>query len=160
MMFLLKAAAGLVLSTSALACTYDEADQFEKLQRLADSVEGGEFLRLEKEVRWQDASGRAHTVAYGGCDHLGFKITRRDPAGVQLSDVEVLREAVLLARIPGWMTEDDILERAAETRSYTREESDGAVRFTITGTDYAEIHVESRVAKGYSELSFAWVRDF
>lgn len=47
MMHAAMAAAVLVLSGSAAACTYDETDQVNKLQQLADSVAGGQFLASE-----------------------------------------------------------------------------------------------------------------
>lgn len=130
------------------------------MRELARSVEGGSFKEGEKEVSWRDASGRSFSVVYGGCDHLGFRISRSEPNGVQPSEMKLFKVVVRLAKTQSWGGEHMILGEALEAKNFKRKVSGGKVRYDITGIDYSEMYIESEQTEKSLVVSFGWVRNF
>lgn len=148
---------GILLASQSIACTYDRADQDLKLRQLAGRVHG-ELDAAAQTVRWQ-ADGRKYTVVYGGCDHLGHRVEMVS-AGQALSDSQLLDQARELAQAYWPPGESALLMRALESGQWTRENTGAGLRLDITGTDYSEMYVQTRVAEGSVTVEIAWVRDF
>ena len=151
---------GCLLSNSVGACTYDEANQLAKLAELKNSIVGSSLNKEAREVAWTGTDGKKYSITYGGCDHLGHRITVTEANGVPATKPELFRIWQELADAYWWTGENVILKRALEASEYTSESSGSGVRYDVVGTDYAEMYLESRQEGAVVVVTVAWVRTF
>ncbi|MBV6412599.1 MAG: hypothetical protein OMOMHJEC_00371 [Xanthomonadales bacterium] len=151
---------GCLVSNGIGACVYDEADQLAKLTELKKSIEGASLNEEAWEVTWTGTDGRKYSVSYGGCDHLGHRITVTETNGTLSTKPELFEIWQELADAYWWSGEDVVLKRALEAGQFTSESSASGVRYDVTGTDYAEMYLESRQEGKAVVVTVGWVRTF
>lgn len=156
----LLAALALLMAGTASACTYDQADQISKLRELSSSVDDGSLDEARQEFSWKDTAGRHFSVVYGGCDHLGLRISRTEPNRTLPTEPELFAIALELAEIPTWNHEVLILRQALENRSFERVVREDKLSFEVSGTDYAEMVLTADASSDRLVVTVGWVRNF
>ena len=149
-----------VFSNGAFACTYNEQDQIKKLRQLSESVEGSVLNEATRELAWTGTDKKEYSVTYGGCDHLGHRIQVKTLAGQRPTERELFDTAIGLAAQYWWGGEGRLLKEALEHDRYVVERSESRIRYDLTGTDYAELYIESWQDGAATLISLGWVRDF
>jgi hypothetical protein len=151
---------GCLISNSIAACTYDEADQLAKLTDLKNSVAAGSLNEEAREVTWTGIFGEKYALVYGGCDHLGHRITVTGADGVLSTKTELFTIWQKLADAYWWSGENAILRQALETQQFTSIRSVTGVRYDLIGTDYDEMYLEYQQVGEGLVITVGWVRTF
>jgi hypothetical protein len=139
-------------------CTYDQSAQLELLQSIAKRHPGGILDIDAKTLTWSTASSTATSVTYGGCDHLGFKVTKNVSLTKTLTEDEVLDLASTLADVFWEPLEAQALSSAISAKAFNRETVATGIYYQIHNTYYYEFFIEHNQTEGY--VAIGWARNF
>ncbi len=139
-------------------CTYDQSAQIMQLQTIAKQHPGGVIDKESNTIHWGSTANSASSVTYGGCDHLGFTVTKNITPSKKLSEPEVLALAIVLAKEYWELSEAKALVTSVSAKAFTREIIDGSVYFNIPNEYYFEFYIEHNPLEGH--VSIVWARNF
>lgn len=141
-------------------CTYDQAAQIEKLQKVASGKPNARIIEAKRQVTWFGTDRTRWTLVYGGCAHLGFSVMSSRMRNEPAKQDEVLQTAVNMAA-EFWESSDaQKLQTAVAGKQFEKRTDGMATRYIISRDDYEEFEVEHAFEKRKESISVRWLRNF
>jgi hypothetical protein len=141
-------------------CTYDQANQLQKLQGIAATKANSRLIEAPRQVIWTGNDRTKWTLTYGGCAHLGFSVTSSRTRARPSKQDEVLQTAVQMAEEFWDPIDAEELRAAIVGRTYERHTAGTATVISIPRQDYDVFEVEHKYGKQIEQITVRWSRSF
>jgi hypothetical protein len=142
------------------ACTYDQANQLNKLKRIAAAKANSRLIPAQRQVSWTEKDQTHWTISYGGCAHLGFSVTASSKRTVPMKQDEVLEQARRMAFAFWDPPDSDVLSTAIAARKFEQRIEEGGTLYVIPREDYDAFEIEHNFTNGREQIGIRWLRSF
>jgi hypothetical protein len=142
------------------ACTYDQANQLNKLKRIAAAKANSRLIPAQRQVSWTEKDQTHWTISYGGCAHIGFSVTASRKRAVPMKQDAVLQQAARMAKAFWDPPDADALSAAIAAGKFEKRIAQGSTLYVIPREDYDAFEIEHGFAKGRERISIRWLRSF
>lgn len=139
-------------------CMYDQDAQIEFLRSITRTHPGGVIDLKEKAITWNSLLASASSIQYGGCEHLGYSVTKNILSSKSYSESEIFALAISLANEYWSPSDAAALNAAVAEKSFTKAVLDNSTFFHIPREYYSEFYIEQNFTAGY--VTIVWVRNF
>ena len=136
-------------------CMYDQAAQIEFLKSILKSLPGGVLNLKTHTINWTSPTASANSIQYGGCEHLGFSITKNIPKSKKYTEAEVFSLVESLAKEYWSQSDSKALSVAIAERSFSLMTVENSTFFHIPREYYSEFHIEQNFTAGF--VAVRWV---
>ena len=143
--------------TAAEECIYDQDAQIQKLHEIGHQQKAALNLS-ERTLTWTEPDGRQLTIAYGGCDHLGFTVRMTLPDSAFKNEADAMQVAKSLAQRFWDKAEYEQLNIGLAAGNGKREQMGETVSIQLPAEHYSEFYIEYAIPARFVEI--AWVRNF
>jgi hypothetical protein len=147
------------IAAAGETCTYDQDAQREQLNTWASDLPSVSWMPMEIGFSWTQ-DDRSYSLTYGGCHHLGHRVSVEWPASELPTESEALRVGKNLAERFWSPVELALLDQSVEGRAWTHEASSNGETFLLRVTDYSEFYVRSERAEHGVRVTIFWSRNF
>jgi hypothetical protein len=135
---------------------YDWANQTKVLKAIIKSHPGGVLDKKTNTITWRSSSASATSVQYGGCQHLGFSVTKNISKSKHYSEPEIFSLAISLAN-EYWRPADAVaLTTSISDRTFTNSAVGNSTFFLIPREDYDEFYIEQNFEDGYVTIFWSF----
>jgi hypothetical protein len=139
-------------------CVYDQDAQIELLKSIAKSHPDGVIDLREKAITWSSPLTSASSIQYGGCEHLGYSVTKNISTSKSYSESEIFTLAITLANEYWSPSDAAALNAAIAEKSFTKAVLNNSTFIHIPREYYSEFYIEQNFTAGY--VTIVWVRNF
>ena len=137
---------------------YDQEAQNELIESIAKSHPGGVIDLSTRTITWSSPSASASSIQYGGCEHLGFSITKNIQKSKNYTEAEVFSLAESLAKEYWSQSDSKAFSVAIAEKSFLLMKLESSTFFHIPREYYSEFYIEQNFLAGYVTIS--WVRNY
>ena len=136
-------------------CTFDQANQIERLKSIVKTHPGGVLNKKTHTIIWKSPLANATSIQYEGCELLSFTINKKLAPSKILSEAEVLSLAAALAS-EYWddIRSEPFISGIAE-RKFSISTIDDSTFYNIPREYYDSFFIEKNLSKGYITIKWA-----